>query len=220
MRFFLLMLMAAIPAYVLGSVNGAIVTSKHLYRKDIRKFGSGNPGLNNFYRVFGLRGALLVVVIDMFKTIAPVIFGGWLFARYTEMAVSQVWLFSSLFEVSLFGQAVAGFFVMMGHCFPLFYRFEGGKGVMAAGTILIVLDWRLALISWGIFLLVTFVTRYVSLGAMLGAAAFPISMRIIDVGGYWEFAATLLCALLLIFRHEGNIRRLVKGEEPKFTFKR
>ncbi|MCL2366841.1 MAG: glycerol-3-phosphate 1-O-acyltransferase PlsY [Oscillospiraceae bacterium] len=220
MMMFLLILAVAVPAYVLGSVNGAIVTSKHFYKKDIRKFGSGNPGLTNFYRVFGLRGLLLVVAIDMFKTIAPVIFGGWLFARYTGMMLSQVWLFSSLFEVSLFGQAISGFFVMMGHCFPLYYNFKGGKGVMAAGTILIVLDWRLALISWGIFILVTLVTRYVSLGAMLGAAAFPISMRIINLGGYWEFAATLLCAILLIARHEGNIKRLIRGEESKFTFRK
>ena len=76
MSFYLLMLVAAIPAYALGSVNGAIITSKYLYRKDIRKFGSGNPGLTNFYRVFGKAGALLVVAIDVFKTISPVIFGG------------------------------------------------------------------------------------------------------------------------------------------------
>jgi len=220
MRIFLLILAVAIPAYVLGSVNGAIITSKYFYKKDIRKFGSGNPGLTNFYRVFGVRGVLLVVAIDMFKTIAPVIFGGWLFGRYTDLVLSQVWLFSSLFEVSLFGQAISGFFVMMGHCFPLYYNFKGGKGVMAAGTILIVLDWRLALISWGIFILITIVTRYVSLGAMIGAVAFPISMRIISLGSYWEFVATILCAALLIARHEGNIKRLIKGEESKFKFKK
>jgi len=220
MRIFLLILAVAIPAYVLGSVNGAIITSKYFYKKDIRKFGSGNPGLTNFYRVFGVRGVLLVVAIDMFKTIAPVIFGGWLFAQYTDMVLSQVWLFNSLFEVSLFGQAISGFFVMMGHCFPLYYNFKGGKGVMAAGTVLIVLDWRLALISWGIFILVTIVTRYVSLGAMLGGAAFPVSMRIINLGSYWEFVATLLCAVLLIVRHDANIKRLIKGEESKFKFKR
>ena len=220
MRVFLLILVAAIPAYVLGSVNGAIITSKHFYKKDIRKFGSGNPGLTNFYRVFGLRGVLLVVAVDMFKTIAPVIFGGWLFARFTNMTLSQVWLFDWIFEVSLFGQAVAGLFVMLGHCFPLYYHFKGGKGVMAAGAILLVLDWRLALISWGLFIIITALTRYVSLGAMIGGAAFPISMRLIDLGSYWEFTATLMCAILLIARHEANIKRLIKGEESKFSFRK
>ena len=220
MNIFLLVLIAAIPAYTLGSINGAIITSKYFYKKDIRKYGSGNPGLTNFFRVFGVRGVLLVVAIDMFKTIAPVIFGGWLFAYFTDMILSDVWLFNSLFEVSLFGQAISGFFVMLGHCFPLYYHFKGGKGVMAAGTILLVLDWRLALISWGLIILIALITRYVSLGAMIAAAAFPVSMRIIGLGSYPEFAATLLCAILLIARHEPNIVRLIKGEESKISFKK
>jgi len=220
MRILLLILAAAIPAYALGSINGAIIMSKHFYKKDIRKFGSGNPGLTNFYRVFGVRGVLSVVAIDMFKTIAPVIFGGWLFARFSNMELSEVWLFGSLFDVALFGQAISGFFVMLGHCFPLYYHFKGGKGVMAAGAILIVLDWRLALISWGLFIIITLLTRYVSLAAMVAGLAFPISMRLIGIGSYWEFTATLLCAILLIARHEPNIRRLIKGEESKISFKR
>ena len=227
MRFYLLMLVAAVPAYVMGSVNGAIITSKYFYRKDIRKFGSGNPGLTNFYRVFGKGGVLLVIAIDVFKTIAPVIFGGWLFARFSGTALSQVWLFDWLFEVSLFGQAISGFFVMLGHCFPVFYHFKGGKGVMAAGAILIVLDWRLALISWGLFILLTILTRYVSLGAMAGGAAFPISQFLIwvggpdiGIGGYWELLATSMCAILLIVRHKANIKRLINGEESKFSFRR
>jgi len=220
MKLILLMIIAAVPAYVLGSVNGAIITSKYFYRKDIRQFGSGNPGLTNFYRVFGKGGALMVVAIDMFKTIAPVIFGGWLFGRFSSMPLSHVWLFDSLFQVSLFGQAISGLFVMLGHCFPVFYHFKGGKGVMAAGAILIVLDWRLALISWGIFIVLTALTRFVSLGSLVGAAAFPVSQALIGIGGEWELLATSLCAILLIARHEANIRRLVKGEESRFSFSR
>ena len=220
MRFFLLMLASAIPAYVLGSVNGAIITAHALYRKDIREYGSGNPGLTNFYRVFGKGGALLVVLIDVFKTIAPVIFGGWLFARFSDIMLSSVWWFDGLFQVSLFGQALSGLFVVLGHCFPVFYRFKGGKGVMATGAILIVLDWRLALISWGLFIVITALTRYVSLGAMVAGAAFPVSMFLIGIGGNLELLATALSAALLIARHEGNIRRLIKGEESKFAFKR
>ena len=216
----LVAILAAIPAYVLGSLNGALIASKCIYRKDIRQYGSRNPGLTNFHRVFGIRGALLVVAIDMLKTIIPVIFGGWLFAHFTDMALSEVWLFNFAFPVSLFGQAFAGFFVMVGHCFPLFYHFKGGKAVMTAGTILLVLDWRLALISWGLFIVITIITRYVSLGAIIGVAAFPISMRIFGLGSYPEFTMAVLCALLLIARHHGNIGRLLKGEESKISFKR
>ena len=206
MRLFLVMLTSAMPAYLLGGVNGAIIASKLFYRKDIRKFGSGNPGLTNFYRVFGKGGALLVVAIDVFKTIAPVLFGGWVFKRYYDMA--------------LFGQAMSGFFVMLGHCFPVFYKFQGGKGVMAAGAILIILDWRVAIISWGTFILISILTRYVSLGAMIGAALFPPALLVFDIGGICEFVAVAMCAVLLIIRHQANIKRLIEGKEPKFSFRR
>jgi len=217
------MFVTALPAYLLGSINGAIITSKVFYRKDIRDFGSGNPGLTNFYRVFGKSGVLLVVFIDVIKTIAPVLFGGWLFAFFTDMYISEVWgiwPFNRFFNESFFGQALAGFFVMLGHCFPLFYKFRGGKGVMAIGAIVIVIDWRLALISWGVFFIVTILTRYVSLGAMLGCIAFPLSMRLIEVGGIAELNIIILCVLLVIVRHIPNIKRLFKGEESKLKFRR
>jgi glycerol-3-phosphate acyltransferase PlsY len=211
--------MSAIPAYILGSANGAIIASKYFYRKDIRNFGSGNPGLANFYRVFGKGGAVIVILIDVFKTIAPVIFGGWIFGRYTHMAQTELWIFGRLFMVSLFGQTVSGFFVMLGHCFPVFYRFKGGKGVMALGAILIVLDWRLALISWGTFILLTAITRYVSLSAMIGAALFPLAQLLLKHGGFWEITVSFMCTALLIARHETNIIRLIKGEESKFSIR-
>jgi len=221
--FILLMVVTALPAYILGSINGAIITSKLLYRKDIRDFGSGNPGLTNFYRTFGKGGFLLVLLIDVIKTVAPVLFGGWLFANYTDMYISEVWgiwPFDRFFNEAFFGQALAGFFVMLGHCFPLFYKFKGGKGVMAIGAVVIVIDWRLALISWGVFIIITLVTRFVSLGAMLGCSAFPVSMVILDIGGIAELNIIILCVLLVIVRHIPNIKRLIKGEESKLKLRR
>ena len=218
--FFLLILITAIPAYVLGSVNGAIITSKMFYRKDIRDYGSGNPGLTNFYRVFGKWATLLVVLIDVLKSIAPVIFGGWLFGQFTDMVPNELWAFDRLFGVALFGQLLAGLFVMLGHCFPVFYNFKGGKGVMAIGTIVIVIDWRLALIGWGIFIIVTLITRFISLASMLGSAGFPTAMFILNVGGIAERSVAILCVLLVIVRHTPNIKRIIKGEESRFSFKR
>jgi len=220
MKFALVMIAMAIPAYLLGSINGAIITSKYLFRKDIRNYGSGNAGLTNFYRVFGKVGVLLVVAIDVLKTMGPVILGGWLFRRYLDMPANTGWPFGNFFEVSLFGQAIAGFFIMLGHCFPVFYGFKGGKGVMAAGAILFFLDWRLALISWGMFIIITATTRFVSLGAIIGGVMFPITLLILKIGGLPEFFAMSLCALLLIARHHQNIKRLIKGEESKFNFHR
>jgi len=214
------MLATAVPAYVLGSLNGAIITSKTFFRKDIRDYGSGNPGLTNFYRVFGKGGFILVVLIDVIKTIAPVMFGGWLFAHFTDMVLTEVGPLYRFFDLAYFGQVLAGFFVMLGHCFPLFYKFRGGKGVMAIGAIVIVIDWRLALIAWGVFILVTVFTRYVSLGAITGSIAFAVSMPLLHVGGLAELNIVILCVLLVIVRHIPNIKRLIKGEESKLVLKR
>ncbi|MDR2357621.1 MAG: glycerol-3-phosphate acyltransferase [Oscillospiraceae bacterium] len=206
--FYLLLLIMALPAYALGGVNGAIIASMCIYRKDIRKYGSGNPGLTNFYRVFGKSGAALVVAIDAVKTLAPVLFGGWLLYKF----------FGG--EATLFGRQFSGLFVMLGHCFPAIYNFSGGRGVMAAGTILWIIDWRVALLSWGVFAAVVLTTRFVSLGAMIGVLAYPISVLLLGLGGVREFIVALLSALLLIARHGDNIKRLVRGAEPKFSFSR
>ena len=177
MRVLVALLTSAFPAFLLGGVNGAIIASKLIYRKDIRKFGSGNPGLTNFYRVFGKGGALLVVAIDVFKTVSPVLFGGWVFGRY--------------FDMTMFGRVFSGFFVILGHCFPVFYKFKGGRGVMATGVVLIILDWRVALISWGTFILILLITKYVSLGSIIGAALFPPALLFLNLGGFYEVIAAV-----------------------------
>jgi glycerol-3-phosphate acyltransferase PlsY len=202
---------------VIGGVNGAIITSKYFYKKDIRKFGSGNPGLTNFYRVFGKGGAIAVVLIDVVKTVAPVLIGGFLFAHFLD---ADYFVDVGFFNLSLFGSEFAGFFVMLGHCFPLFYEFKGGKGVMAMGTILFFVDWRIALAGWGTFILLTLLTRYVSLGSIIGVTAYPVSQAIMGLGGTWELIVAIASAALLIYRHRENIKRLIQGKESKFRFKR
>ena len=214
-----LLIVTALQAYVIGSVNGAIIISKYFYKKDIRKFGSGNAGLTNFYRVFGKGGAALVVLIDVLKTVAPVVIGGLLFSHLLDVHFfmgGNVGLFS----LSFFGSEYAGFFVMLGHCYPVFYGFRGGKGVMAMGTILFFVDWRVALAGWGTFILLTLLTRFVSLGSIIGCAAYPISQALLGLGGPWELVVATASAVLLISRHWENIKRLVKGEEHKFSFRR
>ncbi|MDR2615514.1 MAG: glycerol-3-phosphate acyltransferase [Oscillospiraceae bacterium] len=201
----------AAQAYVLGGVNGAIIASKYLYRRDIRELGSGNPGLTNFYRVFGPRGALLLILIDIAKTLAPALIGGWIFSRYGLIAAG----FSGLY-----GRVYAGFFVMLGHCFPVFYGFKGGRAVLAVGILLFSIDWRVALVGWGAFVLVLLATRYVSLGAILGVWGYPIAFAIFRVGGARELVIAVLSAALLVVRHLPNIRRLIAGEEPKFNIRR
>jgi glycerol-3-phosphate acyltransferase PlsY len=214
-----LLILTALQAYVIGSVNGAIIVSKYFYKKDIREYGSGNAGLTNFYRVFGKGGAVLVVLIDVLKTIAPVIIGGLLFSHFVDAAFFKGGNVG-LFRLSFFGSEYAGFFVMLGHCYPLFYGFRGGKGVMAMGTILFFVDWRVALAGWGTFILLTLLTRFVSLGSIIGCAAYPVAQALLGLGGPWELVVAAASAVLLISRHWENIKRLVKGKESKFSFRR
>ena len=214
-----LLVVTALQAYVIGSVNGAIIISKYFYKKDIREYGSGNAGLTNFYRVFGKYGVALVVLIDVLKTIAPVVMGGLLFSHYLD-ANYFVGGNVGLFSLSFFGSEFAGLFVMLGHCYPLFYGFRGGKGVMAVGTILFFVDWRVALAGWGAFILLTLLTRYVSLGAIVACAAYPAAQALLGLGGQWELLVAILSAMLLISRHSKNIKRLVQGTESKISFKR
>ncbi len=215
----LLLILTALQAYVIGSVNGAIIISKYFYKKDIRNFGSGNAGLTNFYRVFGKGGAVLVVLIDVLKTVAPVIIGGLLFSHFIDAAYFKGGNVG-LLRLSFFGSEYAGFFVMLGHCYPLFYSFRGGKGVMAMGTILFFVDWRVALAGWGTFILLTLLTRFVSLGSIIGCAAYPVAQALFGLGGQWELLVATASAVLLISRHWENIKRLFKGTESKFSFRR
>jgi glycerol-3-phosphate acyltransferase PlsY len=147
-------------------------------------------------------------------------FGGWLFTTYPDMVLTEVGPLHRFFDLTYFGQVLAGFFVMLGHCFPLFYKFKGGKGITAIGAIVIIVDWRLALISWGVFIVVTLITRYVSLASILGSIAFLVSMVILHVGGIAARNIVILCVILVIVRHIPNIKRLIKGEESKLKFKR
>ena len=206
MRYLLAVLLAAAPAYILGSVNGAISASKLFYRADIREFGSGNPGLTNFYRVYGRGGALLVIAVDAMKTIFPVLFGGWLFGRW--------------FNMSLLGRAISGLFTILGHCFPLYYRFKGGKGILAAGTFIIVFDWRIALVLWSTFVVVVALTRYVSLASIIGASALPPTVFFLNNEALLVLIPMTLCSVLLIARHHANIKRLLQGTESKLSLRR
>jgi len=204
--FILLHVFVAVLAYLIGGINGAIITSKYFYKKDIRQYGSGNPGLTNFYRVFGKRAVTGVILIDMLKTIVPVVIGRVLFRNFYDMEV--------------YGSIFAGLCVMLGHSYPVYYGFQGGKTVMAIGTFVFFVDWRLALIAWGVFLVVFAVTRYVSLGAMIAALTYPILIYALGIGGTREIIVSVLSVLLLVFRHRDNIRRLINGTESKFRIKK
>ena len=197
------MLVAGI-SYFLGCFNGAVIVSKYILKDDIRTHGSGNAGLTNFYRTFGGPLTFVVILTDMLKAVLAVLIGSWLFVHF------QV-------ETALFGKYFAGLFCLIGHMFPCMFHFKGGKGILSGGTVAIMIDWRLALIVWGVFLLLSALTRYVSLGSVFAAAALPVVTWFI----FPDAVITALAAAmggLILYMHRANIRRLLRGEENKFSF--
>ena len=151
------LLIIAVVSYLLGGVNGAIIMSRLVYHEDIRKSGSNNPGFTNFKRVYGLNAAAWsVMLIDILKTALPV----FLSAVYMGIMYDDMWQFGAQF---------AGLFCMLGHCFPVWYGFKGGKAFIAGFATIWFVDWRMTLIAMAIFFAVLFIGKYMSVASCTAA---------------------------------------------------
>lgn len=209
----LIALLSAAVAYFLGCFNGAVIVSKYIFRDDVRTHGSGNAGLTNFYRTFGGVWTFVVILCDALKAFFAVLIGAWAFRFLDGMMV-----FLALeTNAAMLGKLWAGLFCMLGHMFPCMFHFKGGKGVLCGGTVAIMVDWRVALVVWGGFLLLVVLTRYVSLGSVYAGTAFPFATWFILQD--WMLAIlAAACGGLLVWGHRGNIQRLRSGTESKFSF--
>lgn len=199
----LLLFLTAVIAYFLGGINGSIISSLSFFHRDVRNYGSGNAGLTNYLRTFGASSLALVAVIDILKSVIAVLAGGWLM-RFVDAATV--------------GKLFAGFCLIMGHMYPIYYNFRGGKGVLCAGVMALMVDWRVGLVCWAVFLIVVIFTRYVSLGSMTGTLCLPIFMWIFNYSAL-EGVLALLISLLVIVKHAENIVRLIGGTERKLALK-
>lgn len=193
---------AAVIAYLLGGINGAIIISKRIFKKDVRSFGSGNAGLTNFMRAFGRGWAAGVIGIDFLKGVLACAIGGLLLAGH---------------GYGIEGRALGGLFVILGHMFPVYYGFKGGKGIMTGAAVGLMIDWRILATILLIFIIATALSRIVSVGSVLAAAGFPLSCVIFDIGGTTVLVITVIMAAMVIFMHRGNIARIIKGEENRLT---
>ncbi len=204
----LLLCLTAAIAYALGNFNGAIITSGRMFKRDIRNSGSGNAGLANFYRTFGLQGILVVIAVDFGKGFIATLLGGFImsFAGEGEYLVN-------------IGKMFAAFCAVMGHIFPVMYGFKGGKGVLTGFAGIIAVDWRIGLICFAVWLICLVSTRYISLGSMMAPVALPIALLGFDYGvtAFWLGMAT---AFIIVIKHRANMVRIAKKEEPKFELKR
>ena len=189
-------------SYLLGCFNGSVMTSHFIIRDDVRQHGSGNAGLTNFYRTYGARYALCVIVCDMGKTVLACLIGG-----YLMHWVAGDWTL---------GLLIAGIGCELGHMFPVFFGLRGGKGILSGGVLVLLLDWRVALIAWGLFAVLWLTTRYVSLGSVAATASMPVSVFLL-MGHNWLYTVlSAAIAALVIWCHRGNIQRLLTGTEKKF----
>lgn len=202
-------IMLVLMAYLLGSIPTAVWAGKWFFGIDLREHGSGNAGATNAFRVLGGRTAIVVLLIDMLKGMTAVS----LAAIISVSFVSEEW-----YTVYRF---VLGFAALMGHVFPVFAGFRGGKGIATLAGIVIVLFPVVMAGCLAIFLLVFLSTRYVSLGSVTAALSFPIIL-ILTTGEVLlsELLFSILVAIFVPVTHIRNIRRLLRGEENKISFRK
>jgi len=196
-----LFIAAALCAYLVTGFNPAIALSCLVYKRDIRKEGSGNPGFTNFRRTFGNRFAWWVLGIDLSKGAAVIA----LFAYLLSLNGVD-------FSV---GAAFTGLFAVIGHSYPVWYSFKGGKGFLVCLSCAFFVDWRGGLIATAIMLILLFTTKYMSLATIVAMLVVPALLCVFKT----EPAATVLysaCVLLMVWRHKENIKRLLCGNETKF----
>lgn len=191
-------------SYLLGCINGSVMVSHFIIKDDVRKHGSGNAGLTNFYRTYGAKYALIVIGLDMGKTVVACLIGGF--------------MFSHLFGDWTLGVLLGGLGCELGHVFPVFFGFKGGKGILSGSMLAILLGWKVALVAWGVFMLLWALTRYVSLGSLAAAVSLPITVYFFLGHNLVYTALAFFMAALVVYCHRENIVRLLHGTENKFKW--
>ena len=188
-------------AYFLGNLNGAVLISRLVAHEDVRTKGSGNAGLTNFTRNYGAASSIFVIAIDVGKAVAACLLGGMLLEDYGHY---------------MDGVALGGLFVILGHDFPALLGFKGGKGILSGVTVALMLDWRIGLFVFSIFLVAYAISKYVSQGSVLSAGAFGPIYALVHWGeGWFPICVGFVLSVLIVWMNRSNIVRLVKGEERK-----
>lgn len=209
-------IISIVAAYLLGSINSAIIVSKLLYKDDVRRHGSGNAGLTNVLRTYGKKAALLTLLGDMLKTALAIFIAGFLLGfRYQYgMSYNDGWCY------------VAALVSVLGHIFPIYYGFKGGKGVLSTATAALILT----PVAFGILLLVFIgvvaLSKYVSLGSVSVAVLYPVvvsahvKLAFSGVMPGLIALSTILLAIIIVWCHRGNLQRISDRTERKLSFKK
>lgn len=196
-------LLTVIVGYLLGNINGSVIISRLVANDDVRRHGSGNAGFTNFFRSYGRRSAVIVMVIDLLKTVAACLVGRWLFA---SLGYARA------------GAAIAGVAVSIGHDFPALLGFRGGKGIVCGLAAASMVDWRLGMTCLVSFAVVYLPRRMVSLGSVVAAVCFGAMSVILYSRDFLVWMPCVIIASLAVFMHRTNIRRLLDGAEKPTDF--
>lgn len=210
-------ILIAVIAYLLGSLNFSIILSEVVKKKDIRDSGSGNAGATNMLRTYGKKAAVGTMIGDILKVALGIIIA------FAILDVPMKYIFSNPADAAeiqrvMLYKEFAGLFCVLGHIFPLYFKFKGGKGVAACTGMVIIVDWRIALILFVIFIGVILISKWISLGSIVIALLYPVLI----FAFYKNFilaAVALLFTAIVIVAHRENIKRLAKGTENKISFK-
>ncbi len=199
-----------IIAYLIGSVNFSVIISKRVAGFDVREKGSGNAGTTNMLRSVGKGAAAITLICDILKGV---------------VAIGIAMLLGSIIpnvDKALLVQ-IAGIFVIIGHTFPVFFKFKGGKGIATSLGILLMINWQIGLICLVFALVLMALTRMVSLGSVAAAILYPVLTLFITEhylvpGSYLIFS--IIVAVIVLFNHRSNIKRILTGTENKISFKK
>jgi len=200
----LYIVLTVVIGYLLGSINASVIIGKIFYGKDIREYGSGNAGATNTLRTFGKPAAAAVFVVDFLKGVAACFVGQLLVGHIDNFGWAGVYL--------------GGFAAVLGHNWPAFFGFRGGKGVLTSFAVVLYISPVPALICLAVFIITVALTMYVSLGSILGAICWPVVSLFFKLPSLM-IAIAVFMSLLIVFRHKDNIKRLFNGTEKKLSFK-
>ena len=210
-----LFVLAAVVSYLLGSISFAVIIAQKFIKRDVRDLGSGNAGMTNVMRSAGFLPGILTFLLDVLKAAVACLIGKYLiFGTLAQMAgVENI--------PAIYGALFCGLFCQVGHIFPLFFQFKGGKAVACTAGIFAVCNWKVLVISLTVFLILFIITRIISAGS-IAAMITGVTVQYFTAIPEYRLTATLLTsaiALIVIIKHKDNIVRLIKGEEKKLVIK-
>ena len=217
-------IITAVIAYLFGSISFAVIFTKMSSNKDIREMGSGNAGFTNVLRSVGVAPAVFTLLFDFLKGVIAGFVGRWIFSSITTGDLSN--------ELVIYGGFIGGVFAIIGHMYPIYFGFKGGKGIVTAAAMMAVTDWRVFLMILATFLIVFIISKIISLSSITCAALYGVYTFIISYFAEYQKGAFPLRYVLLtsflafflgvfvIIKHKENIKRLIRGEEKKIKAKK